>query len=83
MAKNSLYGGFVGGRAKAISFGPQDPAMSDANLLSTKEWQARLQAHYSVGIKNLPPISGKRRPNTAGITGSKVSGATRITGGTV
>ena len=85
MAKaNSLYGGFVSGRSRAIQFGPQDPAMYDSQLLSTKEWQGRLAAHYTVGIKDLPPISGKRRPaKTAGVTGTKVLGATRITGGTV
>jgi hypothetical protein len=82
MAKNSLYGGFVGGKARAITFGPQDPSMDNQSLIA-QEWMKRLQAHYSVGIKNLPPISGKRRPNTSGVTGSKVSGATRITGGTV
>lgn len=85
MAKtNSLYGGFIGGKSRAISFGPQDPSVIGPETLADKQAKAQLQAHYTVGIKQRPPISGVRRPaSTAGVAGRKVSGAARVSGGTV
>lgn len=79
---NSRYGGFISGRPlTSIDFGPQTLGYDNYTLYA-KEWLARLAAHAQSGYRTLPAVSAKRSPaSTGGATGSKVSGAMRISGG--
>lgn len=77
---SSLYNGFVAGKSAPIRLGPNNPAIDNSS--AQKDATAILRAQMTKGIVSHPKVDGPARP-VKRQPGRRVSGATRISGGTL